>query len=90
MHLPLFLVPPPVGDDLVKEGEIYGTLQDPNTGQELAHLYNTKEAIVIPGSQNWPTCSLRSQHARSSVQVVIRMYVQSFGDIRTAPSGVTK
>ena len=40
---------------LVKEGEIYGTLQDPYTGQVLAHMYNTQEATVIPSGQNWPT-----------------------------------
>jgi hypothetical protein len=46
--------------ELVKEGEIYGTLQDPYTGEELAHLYNTKEAIVIPSGQNWPTVGATS------------------------------
>lgn len=46
--------------ELVKEGEIYGTLQDPYTGKELAHLYNKKEAIVIPSGQNWPTVGATS------------------------------
>jgi len=46
--------------ELVKEGEIYGTLQDPYTGEDLAHLYNTKEAIVIPSGQNWPTVGATS------------------------------
>jgi predicted deacylase len=41
--------------EVVKEGEIYGTIQDPYTGQELAHLYNTQEATVMPSGQNWPT-----------------------------------
>ena len=46
--------------ELVKEGEIYGTLQDPYTGDDLAHLCNTKEAIVIPSGQNWPTVGATS------------------------------
>ncbi|MGQ9568059.1 MAG: succinylglutamate desuccinylase/aspartoacylase family protein [Anaerolineae bacterium] len=46
--------------ELVKEGEIYGTLVEPYTGEELGHLYNTKEAIVIPSGQNWPTVGATS------------------------------
>ena len=46
--------------ELVQEGEIYGTLQDPYTGDDLAHLYNTKEAVVIPSGQNWPTVGATS------------------------------
>jgi predicted deacylase len=41
--------------DFVEEGEIYGTLQDPYTGQALAYLHNTRDAVVIPSGQNWPT-----------------------------------
>jgi predicted deacylase len=46
--------------ELVKEGEIYGTLQDPYTGEELAHLCNTREAIVIPSGNNWPAVGATS------------------------------
>jgi len=41
--------------ELVKEGEIYGILQDPYTGELLAEMRNTREATVIPSGQNWPT-----------------------------------
>ena len=46
--------------ELVKEGEVYGTLVDPYTGAELAYLYNTREAIVIPSGHNWPTVGATS------------------------------
>ncbi|MBV7332414.1 succinylglutamate desuccinylase/aspartoacylase family protein [Chloroflexi bacterium TSY] len=46
--------------ELVKEGEIYGTLQDPYTGEELAHIRNTQEAIVIPSGQEWLTIGATS------------------------------
>lgn len=41
--------------DVVKEGEVYGLLQDPYTGEVLAEMRNTQEATVIPSGQNWPT-----------------------------------
>jgi predicted deacylase len=46
--------------ELVTEGEIYGTLLDPYTGKELAHLYNTQDATVIPSGHNWPTVGATS------------------------------
>jgi len=46
--------------ELVREGEVYGTLEDPYTGEELAQLLNTKEAVVIPSGQNWPTVGATS------------------------------
>jgi predicted deacylase len=44
----------------VKEGEIYGILQDPYTGELLAEMPNTKEATVIPSGQNWLTVGATS------------------------------
>jgi predicted deacylase len=41
--------------DFVKQGEVYGTLQDPYTGEPLAQLLNTRDGTVIPSGQNWPT-----------------------------------
>ncbi len=41
--------------DFVKQGEVYGALQDPYTGQPLAQLLNTRDGTVIPSGQNWPT-----------------------------------
>jgi len=41
--------------ETVKEGEIYGVVQDPYTGEELACMRTPREAIVIPSGQNWPT-----------------------------------
>ncbi|MEM7124767.1 MAG: succinylglutamate desuccinylase/aspartoacylase family protein [Chloroflexota bacterium] len=46
--------------ELVKEGEAYGTLHDPYTGEELAHLRNPQEAIVIPSGQEWLTIGATS------------------------------
>lgn len=40
--------------DLVKEGEVYGTVVDPYTGKQLATIRNRQEAIVIPGGHEWP------------------------------------
>ena len=34
-----------------------GVMVDPYTGQELGHLYNTRDAVVIPSGQEWPTVS---------------------------------
>lgn len=44
----------------VNAGEIYATLVDPYTGQHLSHILNTKDAIVIPSGQEWPTIGATS------------------------------
>ena len=41
--------------EFVKAGEIYGTLVDPYTGEELGAIPNTRDAIVIPSGEEWPT-----------------------------------
>jgi uncharacterized protein len=46
--------------DLVKEGDSYAELVDPYTGEKLADIPNTKEAIVIPSGQEWPTIGATS------------------------------
>lgn len=62
--------------EYVERGEIYGTIQDPYTGEELAHLINTHDAIVIPSGQNWPTVG--------STSVGILGIVDRVVDLRTA------
>jgi predicted deacylase len=57
--------------EFVEEGEIYGTLQDPYTGQELAHLINPKAAIVIPSGQNWPTVGATSVGILGTIDEVV-------------------
>jgi predicted deacylase len=44
----------------VKAGEVYGTLLDPYTGDELAQILNTQDAIVIPSGQEWMTIGATS------------------------------
>lgn len=44
----------------VKAGEVYATLVDPYTGRELSQILNTKDAIVIPSGQEWPTIGATS------------------------------
>ncbi len=44
----------------VKAGEVYATLVDPYTGQEVSRILNTKDAIVIPSGQEWPTIGATS------------------------------
>jgi len=44
----------------VAEGEVYATLVDPYTGERLADIVNTEEAIVIPSGQEWPTIGATS------------------------------
>jgi hypothetical protein len=44
----------------VKAGEVYGILQDPYTGQVRAEMKNTRDAIVIPSGQEWPTVGMTS------------------------------
>jgi len=46
--------------EFVKAGEVYGSLIDPYTGQLLATIPNTKDAIVIPSGQNWFTIGATS------------------------------
>jgi len=50
----LFIPKVKVGDH-VKEGEVFATLVDPYTGEELGHIRNTKDGIVVPGLREWPT-----------------------------------
>ena len=66
---------------LVQEGEIYGILQDPYTGEELASITNTREATVIPSGQNWPTVGSTSVGILGSIDEVV--------DLRTANLFVT-
>jgi hypothetical protein len=65
----------------VEAGDIYGTIQDPYTGREMAHLYNTRDAIVIPSGQNWFTVG--------STSVGILGVVDHVVDRRTADLSVT-
>jgi len=44
----------------VKKGETYATLVDPYTGEKLADIVNTEDAIVIPSGQEWPTIGATS------------------------------
>ena len=46
--------------ELLKEGEIYGSLVNPYTGADLAHVRTPKEAIVIPSGQEWLTIGATS------------------------------
>jgi len=41
--------------EYVREGDVYGVLQDPYTGRELSVIHNTHDATVIPSGQEWPT-----------------------------------
>lgn len=59
--------------EFVEQGEIYGTIQDPYTGKELAHLYNTADAIVIPSGQNWPTVGSTSVGILGVVDRVVNL-----------------
>ena len=44
----------------VSEGEVYATLVDPYTGELLANILNTEDAIVIPSGQEWVTIGATS------------------------------
>ncbi len=46
--------------EAVKVGEVYGTLVDPYTGEELAQIPNTQDATVIPSGQEWLTVGATS------------------------------
>jgi predicted deacylase len=59
--------------ELVKEGEIYGVLQDPYTGDELGAIPNTREATVIPSGQNWPTVGSTSVGILGTVDEVVNV-----------------
>ncbi|MEM7798072.1 MAG: succinylglutamate desuccinylase/aspartoacylase family protein [Chloroflexota bacterium] len=41
--------------DHLKEGDVYGVLVDPYTGEELAAMRSPRDGIVIPSGQEWPT-----------------------------------
>ncbi|UCH24451.1 MAG: succinylglutamate desuccinylase/aspartoacylase family protein [Trueperaceae bacterium] len=44
----------------VRAGEVYATLIDPYTGETLADIPNTQDAIVIPSGQEWVTIGATS------------------------------
>ncbi len=44
----------------VKKGERYASLVSPYTGETLAEIINTADAIVIPSGQEWPTIGATS------------------------------
>ena len=44
----------------LKASEVYGILQDPYTGRVLAEMKTTRDAIVIPSGQEWPTIGMTS------------------------------
>lgn len=58
---------------LVKKDEVYGVLQDPYTGEELATIPNTAESTVIPSGQNWPTVGSTSVGILGNIDEVIRI-----------------
>ena len=42
--------------EVVKQGEVYGVMVDPYTGQILAQIHNSRrEGVVIPGGREWPS-----------------------------------
>ena len=46
--------------DALKEGDVYGRLVDPYTGELLAEMPTPKDGIVIPSGQEWPTVGATS------------------------------
>lgn len=46
--------------DELKEGDVYGKLVDPYTGELLAEMRTPKDGIVIPSGQEWPTVGATS------------------------------
>ena len=46
--------------DELKEGDVYGRLVDPYTGDLLAEMRTPKDGIVIPSGQEWPTVGATS------------------------------
>ncbi len=46
--------------DELKEGDVYGRLVDPYTGELLAEMPTPKDGIVIPSGQEWPTVGATS------------------------------
>jgi len=46
--------------DELKEGDVYGRLVDPYTGELLAAMPTPKDGIVIPSGQEWPTVGATS------------------------------
>ena len=55
----LFIREKTIGDEL-EEGDVYGRLVDPYTGEELAEMTAPEEGIVIPSGQNWLTIGATS------------------------------
>ena len=41
--------------EVVRVGEVYGSMVDPYTGQTLGQMLSPQEAIVIPGGREWPS-----------------------------------
>ena len=46
--------------DALKQGDVYGRLVDPYTGDLLANMPTPKDGIVIPSGQEWPTVGATS------------------------------
>lgn len=46
--------------DHLKEGDVYALLVDPYTGETRAEMRVTREGIVIPSGQEWPTVGATS------------------------------
>jgi predicted deacylase len=65
----------------VAEGDVYGLIVDPYTGEELAHILNTHDATVIPSGQEWPTVGMTS--------IGILGIVDEIVDRRTAQKRIT-
>lgn len=55
----LFIRKKKFGEEL-QEGDIYGELVDPYTGELLAEMPAPRYGIVIPSGQNWPTIGATS------------------------------
>lgn len=55
----LFIRKKKFGEEL-EEGDVYGELVDPYTGELLAEMRAPRYGIVIPSGQNWPTIGATS------------------------------
>lgn len=55
----LFIRKKKFGEEL-QEGDVYGELADPYTGELLAAMPSPRYGIVIPSGQNWPTIGATS------------------------------
>ena len=56
--------------DELKEGDVYGRLVDPYTGDLLAEMRTPKDGIVIPSGQEWPTVGATSIGILGSIERV--------------------